>query len=79
MYLVYPEECCGTFELVGNGSAKVHQAEVFGCYNSSNNELFNGRPLFANKNGLGFIFYRPHKKGWVVSLKMGMFTFDQNL
>ena len=72
-------ECCGTFELLGNGSAKVNQADVFGWYNNTGNELHNERQLFANTNGNGFIFYAPNKKTWIVSSNMGSSMFNHYL
>ena len=70
-------ECCGTFELLGNGSVKATQADVFGWYNNTGNELHNERPLFSNTNGNGFIAYAPNKNSWIVSFKKGISIFNK--
>ena len=66
-YFLYSVECCETFELLGNGSAKIKQADVFGWYNNSGNELYNTRQLFSNTNGKGYMFYSSNKQTWTVS------------
>ena len=63
MYLV---ECCETFELLGNGSAKLKQPDVFGWYNNTDNELYDTHPLFSNTNGRGYMSYSSDKQSWMV-------------